>query len=170
MTFVPRPLRLTHAVRSTTDLEAVEAVLTYWAVQDVEMTVSLFAEDIVYQLYVSRSAKPYGIERTGKEAVKGMLYDLLAEFDYLTYEADILEVSRGVARIQQRYVLRHRSSGEELAGSKRFVCTLQNGLFTRIHEYHDAALVEAFMKLAKWRLNCERAIVAEKSPRSATGL
>jgi len=152
MTSTPRQLRLGSEVRSRGDIAAVEAVIAYWAAQDVEMTVSMFADDIVYQLYVSRSAQHICIERTGRSAVRSMLYDLLADFDYLSYEADILEVNNGVARVHTSYIMRHRATGDELAGSKRFVCTLKNGLFTRLHEYHDAALVEAFMKLAKWRL------------------
>lgn len=137
------------------ELEVALAATAYWAAQDVDMTVSTFAQDIVYQLYVSRSAKPFGIERVGREAVRAMLFDVLADFDYLSYESAILEAGNGVVRIQSRYSMQHRATGEELSGSKRFVCMVRDGLFTRIHEYHDAILVEAFMKLAKWRLKEE---------------
>ncbi len=147
-----RPLRLDTETRTLTEFEVASAATIYWAAQDVDMTVSTFSEDIVYQLFVSRSARPFGIERVGREAVREMLYDVLADFDYVSYESDILEAGNGVARVRSCYCMRHRATGEELTGSKRFVCTVRDGLLTRIHEYHDAVLVEAFIKLARWRL------------------
>lgn len=147
--------RLHQEPPTATEFDVAVAATRYWAAQDVDLTVSMFAEDIVYQLYVSRCSKPFGIERIGLEAMRAMLFDLLADFDYVNYASDILEAAGGVVRIQSRYRMRHRASGEELAGSKRFVCTVRGGLFTRIHEYHDAVLVEAFLELAKWRLREE---------------
>ena len=135
------------------DTRLIEKALAYWSVQDVEQTLGLFSDDIVYQLYVCRSAFPFGGETRGKDAVRTLLFDILAQFDYVSYEPAILGVKDGVARIQTRYVMRHRASEEELCGSKRFVCTIKDGLITLIVEYHDAPLVEAFMRLANWRLD-----------------
>lgn len=135
------------------DRTLIDTALAYWSVQDVEQTLGLFSDDIVYQLYICQSALPFGGETRGKEAVRTMLYDILAQFDYVSYEPAILGVKDGVARIQTRYVMRHRASEEELSGSKRFVCTIKDGLITLIVEYHDAPLVEAFMRLANWRLD-----------------
>ena len=142
------------------DRAVIESVFAYWSAQDVEQTVSLLSEDVVYQLYVCRSAHPFGGEWVGREAVRTLLFDLLAEFDYLAYEPTILEVHDGVARVHSRYHIRHRASGEDLSGSKRLICTLQNGLVTRIHEYEDAPMVEAFIRLTNWRLTQQ-----EKVPR-----
>lgn len=152
MTKASRPLRLHPARSPSSDHAVVEAMLSYWSAQDVEQTISLLAGDIVYQLYVCQSVHPFGGERVGREAVRDMLFDLLADFDYLSYRPVILDVRDGVARVQTHYHMRHRATGEHLTGSKRFVCTLQGGLVTRIHEYHDAPLVEAFMKLTDWRI------------------
>lgn len=131
----------------------VEEAIAYWSVQDVEATLGLLSDDIVYQLYVCKSALPFGGETRGKDAVRAMLFEILAAFDYIAYEPVILAVRGGVARIQTRYVMRHRASGEQLSGSKRFVCTMKDGAITLIVEYHDAPLVEAFMRLANWRLD-----------------
>jgi ketosteroid isomerase-like protein len=142
------------------DRSQVEALLQYWSVQDVEQTLDCLADDVIYQLYICRSALPFGGEMTGKPAVRDLLFDILAHFDYLHYEPVILNVSGGVARIHTHYVMRHRASGEHLAGSKRFVCTLQDGLITRVFEYHDVALIEAFMRHANGRIAARAATAA----------
>lgn len=152
MTSSSRRIRIEPRAGNGSELAVALAATGYWAVQDVEMTISTFAEDIIYQLYACRSARVIVIERCGRESVRDMLYDVLADFDYDSCQYDILQADNGVVRVQSRYVMRHRASGEVLAGSKRFVCAVKNGLFTRVHEYTDAALVEAFFKLAKWRL------------------
>jgi ketosteroid isomerase-like protein len=142
----------TNAVNQIRDRERVEALTAYWSAQDVELTLGCFSDDVIYQLYICRSALPFGGEVHGKAAVRDLLFDILAVFDYVRYEPVILACSRGVARVQTHYVMRHRASGEELSGSKRFVCTLQGGLITRVFEYHDVELVEAFMRHANGRI------------------
>ena len=164
MTNTRKPLRPRPARSPSSDRAVVEATLSYWSAQDVEQTVALFADDIVYQLYICQSAHPFGGERIGRDAVRDMLYDLLADFDYLSYRPVILAVRDGVARVQTHYHLRHRATGEHLTGSKRFVCVLQGGLVTRIHEYHDAPLVEAFMRLTDWRLAQRSGVSKPGSP------
>jgi ketosteroid isomerase-like protein len=135
----------------TADRACVEALLRYWSAQDVEQTLSCFTDDIVYQLHICRSAHPFGGEMVGIDAVRTMLFDILAHFDTLQYEPVVLGVSDGVARIQTSYVLHHRASGTDLVGTKRFVCILAGGLITRVYEYHDMARVEAFMAYASSR-------------------
>jgi ketosteroid isomerase-like protein len=141
--------RTRSARQNEMDRAVIEAVLRFWSVQDVEQTLACFSDDIVYQLYMCRSATPFGGEVIGIDDVRDLLFDILADFDYVRYEPTVLSVHDGVARIQTAYVLRHRASGEELGGSKRFICTLQNQRITRVFEYHDVALVEAFLRHAK---------------------
>jgi ketosteroid isomerase-like protein len=126
--------------------------LQSWMAQDVEMTVAHAADDVVYALHISNEALPFGGETHGKERIKGVLYAILADFDYLKYEPVILSVRGDVVRVQVSYVYHHRRTGEDLVGSKRLVIKLKDGLVTRVDEYHDAALVEAFMRLARHRL------------------
>jgi len=134
------------------DYAVVETILSYWSAQDVELTLSLVSEDVIHQLYVCGSTQPCRAEIVGREALAWMMYNKLADFDYLRFDPVILEVRNGVARVHARYAIRHRATGEDLAGSKRFVCTLQGGLITRIHEYQDGPMVEAFKKLTRSRL------------------
>ena len=85
----------------------------------------------------------------GKEAVRTALFDILVQFDYLHYASDILDVRDGVARVQSRFVLRHRPTRRSLSGSKRQRIVISGGEIVRIDEYHDVALVDAFMRLTQ---------------------
>jgi ketosteroid isomerase-like protein len=129
----------------------VAAFLARWRVQDVEMTLEYTNEDIVYALYISDTALPYGGETRGKANIRNVLYAILAEFDYLKYEPTIVAVDGDVVRAQVQFIYHHRLTGENLAGSKRLVFTVRDGLIVRIEEYHDAGMVEAFMRLTAHR-------------------
>lgn len=131
------------------DFALIEDSLRYWRVQDVELTLSTYADDVVYRLYTFQNQEPGFADLRGKDAVRTALYDILSQFDYLSYTSDILDVSDGVGRVQSRFVLRHRMSGESLSGSKRQRIAIAAGEIVRIDEYHDLALVNAFMRLTQ---------------------
>ena len=124
----------------------VQSVLDYWRVQDVERTLSALSEDILYQLYTFHDARPSLQLLTGKDAVRTMMFEVLAQFDYLRYEPTVLDVSSGVARVQIQFDLRHRTTGERLIGSKRQFYVIGDHVITRINEFHDTALVSAFLR------------------------
>ncbi|MEQ1696921.1 MAG: hypothetical protein ABL901_13880 [Hyphomicrobiaceae bacterium] len=140
------------AVCQEADVALIERALMYWRVQDVESMLSTYADGIVYHVYTFQEASPQFAEFAGKEAVRAVLYDILADFDYLFYASDLIELRDGVARVQSRFVLRHRGSGESLSGSKRQRIHVANGVIVRIDEYHDVAMVDAFMRLTKFKL------------------
>ena len=54
-------------------------------------------------------------------------------------------------RVQVQFVYHHRETGGNLSGSKRLVFTVKNDLIVRVEEFHDAAMVEAFMRLTAHR-------------------
>ena len=128
-----------------------EASLAYWVAGDVELILSTLSDDVVYQLYVSQTALPYGGEWVGKDAVRNVFFDMFAVFDCTEFEPTLLEVRDGIARCQCQYVYRHRASGEWLSGSCRLVCTIAHNLIVRMDEYHDEALLKAFSRFATQR-------------------
>jgi ketosteroid isomerase-like protein len=125
----------------------VASYLACWSVQDVDMALQHFDDDIVCTLYVSEAALSFGGETRGKANVRNVLYGLLAQFDYLKHEPTIVAVEGDVVRVQVQFVYHHRDTGGNLAGSKRLVFTVKNDLIVRVEEFHDAAMVEAFMRL-----------------------
>jgi ketosteroid isomerase-like protein len=132
--------------------EVVEAFFTYWGVQDVELTSALFADDIVYKLHWTTDNFPFGREWRGAEACRQALFSTLAEFDYLSYVSTIVSAQRDVVRAQVQFVYRHRRTGGVLEGTRRFVFKVRNGMIVRIEGYHDARLIDAFMRLTESRL------------------
>jgi ketosteroid isomerase-like protein len=144
----------------------VGSFLAYWSVQDVEMTVSHVHDDFVYALYISDTALPYGGETRGKDNVRAVLYAILADFDYLSYDPEIIAVEGDVVRTSVAFVYHHRRTGENLSGTKRMVFRLADGLITRIDEYHDAAKVEAFMRLAAQRTEADEVMAPPELPKA----
>lgn len=144
----------------------VESFLACWTVQDVELTIDHVHEDFVYALYISETALPYGGETRGKDNVRAVLYAILAEFDYLRYEPEIVAVEGNAVRTSVAFVYHHRRTGENLSGTKRMVFQLADGLVTRIDEYHDAAKVEAFMRLAAQRTEADEVTAPPELPKA----
>jgi ketosteroid isomerase-like protein len=137
----------------------IDTAMGYYAAGDVDQLITTCSDDIVYQLYICPSASPFGGASRGKDAVKSAFFDVLAIFDCLQFRPVVLDVRDGVARVQTQFVYLHRASGERLSGSMRLVCTIRDDLICRMDEYHDDAMVQAFMRLAAWR-------VAEDGPMS----
>ncbi|MFM9845858.1 MAG: nuclear transport factor 2 family protein [Hyphomicrobiaceae bacterium] len=144
----------------------VESFLACWSVQDVEMTIAHVHDDFVYALYISETALPYGGETRGKDNVRAVLFAILAEFDYLRYDAEIIAIEGDVVRASVAFVYHHRRTGENLSGTKRMVLQLKDGLITRIDEYHDAAKVEAFMRLAAQRTEADEVPTPPELPKA----
>lgn len=127
-----------------------------WGAQDVELTLAHVHDNILYKVHVGQGALPFGGEARGKEACRDLLFSILADFDYLKYEPAIISVKGNVVRAQVRFVYRHRLTGETLEGTRRLVFQIANGLVTRIDGYHDARLVEAFIRLTRHRLETKQ--------------
>jgi ketosteroid isomerase-like protein len=147
----------------------VVSFLDSWIAQDVELTVAHVADDFVYALHISNEVLPFGGETRGREEIKSVLYTILADFDYLKYEPVILGVQDDVVRVQVDFIYHHRRTGEDLVGTKRLVIKLDDGLIARIDEYHDVALVEAFMRLARQRVADNDVAAPPELPRPGTG-
>lgn len=130
------------------DRDVIARLIESWTAQDIDATIDLLHDDVIYRLHSDPDAAYTG-ETSGKGEVRGLLEFMLAEWDYIHYEPQLMGVEGGVARIQVRYRLQHRLSGEILGGSKRTVIRLRDGLVAEIDEYEDVALVAAFMRLAK---------------------
>ncbi len=139
------------AVRSMDRRAIVASFFEYWKAQDVDMALSLATEDVVYNLYLSNSAVPHGGETRGRERCREVLYGVLADFDYLLYAPTIVNDDGDVVRAHVEFRYHHRRTGGLLAGTKRMVFTVTDDLISRVDEYHDAGMVEAFMRLTRHR-------------------
>lgn len=133
------------------DIEVVGLFFEYWKVQDVELALSLASEDVVYNLYLSDAAVPHGGATRGREKCRDVLYMVLADFDYLEYQPTVVGQEAEAVRAHVRFRYHHRRTGGELSGTKRMVFTVRDGVIMQVDEYHDAGMVEAFMRLTQQR-------------------
>jgi ketosteroid isomerase-like protein len=131
------------------DRRLVEDLIRFWTVQDVEQTLALMSDDVVYRHFVSPTATPFGGETRGQSEMRRVLYGILAQLDYIVYQPTLLDVADGIARVHVHFTFLHRATGEELTGSKRMILRLAGGKVVAIDEHNDAGMVEAFYRLVQ---------------------
>lgn len=123
--------------------------LASWAVQDVEMTAMHMHKNIIYKIHVPITIRPFGGVRHGVDECREAMFALLKDFDYLVYEPTIVNAIGNVVRAQIRFVCRHRHTGCVLEGTRRLVIRVRDDLVDRVDSYHDARLIETFLRLTE---------------------
>jgi ketosteroid isomerase-like protein len=135
------------------DNEAIVASwVACWAAQDVEMTLVHMHENVIYKVHASSEVLPFGGEKRGRDALRNLMFDVLADFDVLMYSLKFVRVFRNGARAHVRYKYRHRATGEVLEDTRRLVVEIHGGRIGRIDAYYDDRMVEAFMRLTHYRV------------------
>jgi ketosteroid isomerase-like protein len=145
--------------------EVVETYFKYWGAQDIDLASSLFHDSIVYKLHVDANDLLFGREWRGVDACRNAMFSILAEFDYLSYEPTILSVRGNVVRTQIRFKYFHRRTSGILEGTRRLVFKIKGEMIVRIDGYHDAHLVEAFMRLTQYRLASDTVVRSPAFPK-----
>lgn len=69
------------------------------------------------------------------------------DFEYLVLRPHGIAATGDGVKLRNEFIVRHRSSCEILQGWARFAVHYRDDLVVRIDEFHDAAMVEAFMRL-----------------------
>ena len=125
----------------------VETGMRAWAALDIDAALVCFAPGAVHVLHVSETALAFGGETVGHAAIRARFLAMHDQFEYLLYRPMNFRAEGDVVRGTVEFMYRHRASGEILSGQSRKVLTVRGGLITRFDEYHDAARIEAFMRL-----------------------
>jgi ketosteroid isomerase-like protein len=139
-----------------------------WAAQDVELTLAHLHEGIVYKVHTSREVLPFGGEKRGQEALRDLMFTVLADFDVLLYAPSFIRINGNGARAHVSYVYRHRATGEVLEGTRRLLIQIRDGLIQRIDGYYDDRMVEAFMRLTRYRIAMNQVVRAPELPKRET--
>ena len=143
-----------HAETVTTDDSLPEQVVTrflqYWIAKDIDACLTLLSATASYTLHIEQSLLPFAGTTTGREEIGRQLAAMLRDWDYLVFRptpahAHVDDVSEIHSRVEFMY--RHRASGEVIDGFLRLVWCVREGLITEVNEYHDAAMVETFLRL-----------------------
>lgn len=130
--------------------QIVSETLAHWIAQDVDACLSLMSESASYTLHLEQSLLPFAGTTTGRDEIGEQLRAMLRDWDYLVFRpgpprAHVDDANEIHNRVE--FIYRHRASGEILSGFFRLVCRVNDGLITEINEYHDAAMVETFVRL-----------------------
>jgi ketosteroid isomerase-like protein len=122
-------------------------MLNAWVANDLGGTIARFSPDGVYALHIAEDLLPFGGETKGRDNFAAALRSMRTDWDYLVFRPTQVKAAGPVVRMQVEFMYRHRASGEVLSGRFRLVAQVEDGLVTRLDEYHDRAKVEAFMRL-----------------------
>lgn len=120
-----------------------------WSAGDIPAILNCLSDDCVYALNVPQDVLEFAGEHTGKPAIEQCLTAMLREFSYLAIAVDSLVANDGAARAQIVYYYRHNDSGQRLDGRLRHVWTLAAGRVVRLEEFHDVALLKAFLAMVR---------------------
>lgn len=132
--------------------DVVSRTLSAWANRDLDATLAGMSEDVEHVINVDGSLAPYAESTRGKAALRPKLQVLLDTFEFNAFVVDSLTVQDVTARASVMIMYVHKVTRDRLDVRFRFVFTVADGLITRMEEYHDKTLVEAFMRLVAARL------------------
>lgn len=118
-----------------------------WTSRDLEGALSYLTEDVIHVLNVDGAAVPFAASVEGKPALREKLQLLLDTFEFGAIVNDSLRVEGLRGSGNYKFIYIHFASGERLTGRFRFVMERRGDQFCRIEEYHDAAYLEAFVRL-----------------------
>lgn len=143
----------------------VTSFLACWNAQDVESSLGHLHENAFYKMHADTDVLPFGGEWQGREQIRNLLFLLLRDFDVLKYEPIFIRTRGNTGRASVRYVYRHRPTGEVLEGTRRLVFKFRDGLIVRVEGYHDAKMIEAFMRLTQHRVETNQIVRAPTLPK-----
>lgn len=127
--------------------DTVRRFLAVWGAGDIEGALGFVADDSVYALHISQEALPFGGETVGRAGIAACFHEIHRQFEYLVFRPHHFVADGDAVRVRVEFMYRHRASGEILSGNFRIIFTVRDGLLVRADEYHDRAMVEAFMRL-----------------------
>jgi ketosteroid isomerase-like protein len=136
-----------HLANSGEPADTVRALWRAWQKRDKAATLALLSDSIVFALLVPQEVLPFGGETVGKASVSDRLQTILEQFDTLSYEGKVTRTLGETVHGMVAYRFRHKVTRETIDGVMRHVIQVRDGRIVRINEYHDIALVRAFMRL-----------------------
>ena len=128
--------------------EVVAASLEAWARRDLEQSLSYMDDDVVFTFNAGEGQLLLAGASRGKDEVRRRLQEILDLFDFQALVLESLRDDGETVRTSMLFYYRHKASGLNVEGRYRQVVRVESGLIVRVDEYHDAAAVDAFLRLA----------------------
>lgn len=143
------------AARAVEPLEIVRRGLDAWIAGDAEGTVAVMDERCVFVQHVPPDVTEFASAACGPQEILDRLALLRSNFEIAEYRVLSLEAMGSLVRAICRVELVARSNGEHFAGQLRLEIGVGDNRVTRIDEYHDMTLLEAYVRLAQSRDEAE---------------
>lgn len=121
-----------------------------WVDRDLEATLSFISDDVVHVLQTDAACGPAAaLSTTGKAGLRDRLEAILDAFYCAAMVTDVLKVDGTKARASLKIIYIHVATGERLVTKLRLYVEVRDGLIRHMEEYHDAAYLEAFLRLVR---------------------
>jgi ketosteroid isomerase-like protein len=124
-----------------------EAGYAAWAARDLEGTLAVFAEDVVFAIHLPEDVVPFAGEVQGRDKLAPRLQAIIDEFDFLEYVPLQITAQGGSFHSRVRFHYRHKETGLEYEGNMRHVWRVEGDRIVRFEEFHDAERVRTFFRL-----------------------
>lgn len=126
----------------------VDAFYQAWLVRDVDTAMAYCHEDVMLAQHVSTDVLPFAGTTIGKGRLEDRMRLAFRDWHFDKAQHTILGIDGGTVRTTCAFSTRHLASGEILEGRMRHVFEVEDGRIRHIDEYHDAPMLEAFVRLA----------------------
>ena len=130
-----------------------ELMLQAWARQDFDEAAAWFADNAVYVLHLPTAVVATGGENRGRAAARRAFLSQPQIWRHCAFEPVLRPTDGDTVRATVRFAYLHVPSGEVLEGRKQLCATVALRRVQRLEEFHDEALVEAFLRYVDWRSN-----------------
>jgi len=127
-----------------------ELLLQAWARQDFDEAAAWFAESGTYVLHLPKDVAPMAGTHCGPADIRRAFLAQPPEWRHVSFSASLRAIDDDTARATVAFAYKHLPSGEVLRGCMRLVATVAHRRVQRLEEFHDEAMVGAFLRYVAW--------------------
>ena len=131
-------------IDAATALSIVEAAHSAWNAGDIEGTLDRYVDDLVFITNTGPDGGQMIIR--GKSNLREYINVIMQVVEAKTF-IESLHFDGEVARIRFNTYVRHRTTGHEMTGTYRELCTFRGSEISQIEDFHDAPRMAAFWRL-----------------------
>lgn len=135
--------------RTSSTRDIVDQFVGYWSAQDVVSTSALFSSDAYSEVHLGHAEVGMSGPILGREAITAGLYQNLAQWHYIVFDATVVAIEGDTGRVQVNFEYEHIATGLRLNGTMRMVIVVTDGQISRVDCFHDTERVSAFMRMLR---------------------
>jgi ketosteroid isomerase-like protein len=132
------------------DAEAtVEGVYRAWMLRDRDAMLAYFTDDAILAQHISTDVLPFAGTTIGKGRLSDRIDMVFRDWDFEEIKLATLTIEGDHVRCHVDFRFRYKPTGDVLDGRMRYVFHVEGGRIVHLDEYHDAPMIEAFMRLTQ---------------------